>query len=61
VPDTWTATAASGRSIEKLPTFEITRVCSSPERNASNSRSRSLFVVDPCTIGASKYSPNWCS
>ena len=42
MPDTWIATVASGRSIEKLATLLTTSSGISPVRNASNSRSRSL-------------------
>src|SRR5690625_2221624 len=62
VPDTCTATAASGRSMEKLATLETTRVVISPRRNASNSASRAAVLVDPWMIGASSRSPsssNW--
>ena len=41
-PDTWMATDASGRSIEKLATLLTTSLVISPVRNASNSRWRSL-------------------
>ena len=47
VPETWIATAASGRSTEKLATLETTSVGTSPRRNASYSRSRSGTVVEP--------------
>jgi hypothetical protein len=47
VPDTWIATVASGRSIEKFATFDTTSTLISPCRNASKSFSRSLFDVDP--------------
>ena len=52
-PDTWIATAASGRSMEKFATLETTSRSISPARNASKSRSRSLTVVSPLITGAS--------
>ena len=49
------ATAASGRSIEKLRDLARPPASSiSPVRNASKSRSRSLFGVEPWMIGASQ-------
>jgi hypothetical protein len=53
-PDTWIATEASGRSIEKFATLLTTRRDTSPERNASNSRCRSRTVVAPVMSGASR-------
>ncbi|CFE81426.1 Uncharacterised protein [Mycobacterium tuberculosis] len=47
VPETCTATAASGKSMEKLATLDTTSVATSPRRKASNSASRSLVLVDP--------------
>ena len=47
VPDTWIATDASGRSIEKLATLLTTSSWISPARNAWNSFWRSATVVSP--------------
>ena len=58
VPDTWIATAASGRSMEKFATLETTRSSISPSRKASKSRSRSLTLVSPLITGASRCSPS---
>ena len=57
-PDTWIATVASGRSMEKLATLLTTSRSSSPCRNALNSRSRSLTGVSPLITGASSRSPS---
>ena len=53
-PDTWIATSASGRSIEKFATLETTSRPTSPDRNASKSRCRSLTGVSPLITGASR-------
>jgi hypothetical protein len=58
VPETWMATVASGRSMEKLATFETTRTDSSPCRKASKSFSRCALVVSPLMTGASRCSPS---
>ena len=55
-PDTWIATLASGRSMEKLATLLTTSRLISPARNASKSRWRSLTVVSPLITGASRRS-----
>jgi hypothetical protein len=59
VPDTWIATLASGRSIEKLATFDTSRVEISPLRNASKRASRTFCAVCPVISGASS-SPAIC-
>ena len=51
-PDTWMATEASGRSMEKLATLLTTSLVISPVRNASNRRCRSLTDVAPVITGA---------
>src|SRR5665811_1063368 len=60
-PLTWIATAASGRSIEKLATLLTTRRDTSPVRNAPNSRCRSRTVVAPVINGASRCSASSAS
>lgn len=58
MPDTWMATVASGRSMEKFATFDTTSTLSSPCRNASNSFSRWALDVSPLMTGASRCSPS---
>ncbi len=60
-PDTWIATDASGRSIEKFATFETTSLLISPDRNASNSRCRSFTGVSPVMTSAPMCSAISCS
>ncbi|MBW8702628.1 hypothetical protein MBT84_23820 [Streptomyces sp. MBT84] len=56
------ATVASGRSMEKLATFETTSTLISLSRKAPKSFSRWALVVSPLMTGAPRCSPsssNW--
>ena len=53
-PETWIATSAEGRSMEKFATLETTSSPTSPVRKASKSRCRSLTGVSPLITGASR-------